>query len=199
MLLSVMGSYGVAKEASGGATGQGATGQGVTSAGTTGQGDAGQGIGTEGISGVGISGSGQQGISGEAGPGQGFDSPGPAGAVNRGLGNESSSGQRVGSSQGKPQEYMPPGKLNVNMASSDELVTVPGINRPLADNIIAYRESNGPFDSVDELMNVQGVDQERLDKSRPFLKVQGASSFEYDLEVSPPRPNPFPRYATEAE
>ncbi len=195
MLASVMGSYGVAKAACGGATGQG-----VSSAGAAGQGTAGQGgVGTEGISGVGISGSGQQGISGEAAPGQGFGSPGPAGAVNRGLGNENNSGQRVGSTEGKPQEYMSPGRLNVNRASADELVTVPGIDRALAENIVDYRQSNGPFDSVDELMNVQGEDQERLDKSKPFLKVQGASSYEYDLEVKPPRPNPFPRYSTEAE
>ena len=178
MLISVTGAYGAGKAACGGTTGEG-----VSSAGATGQG----------VSGVGIEGHSATGTGSEAGGGLSSE------GVTGGSGNRSSAGVRVGSSMGRPQEYMVPGRLNVNLASSDELLTVPGIDRSLANQIVEYRLSNGPLDSVDELIRVQGADEEKLDKARPFLKVQGPSNFQYDLVTRPPRPNPFPRYSTESQ
>lgn len=47
--------------------------------------------------------------------------------------------------------------LDLNRASADELVTLPGIGPALAERIIAYREANGPFPSVESLDAVSGV------------------------------------------
>lgn len=100
---------------------------------------------------------------------------------------------------GKPQEYKPAGQVNINTAAASELILVPGIDRSLANQIVEYRQSNGPFDSVDELISVQGADKEKLDKAKPFLKIQGASNLPPDLQVTPPKPNPFPQYSTESQ
>jgi competence ComEA-like helix-hairpin-helix protein len=48
-------------------------------------------------------------------------------------------------------------KINVNTATSAELMTLDGIGEALAKRIIAYREANGPFQTLDGLVSVQGI------------------------------------------
>jgi comEA protein len=49
------------------------------------------------------------------------------------------------------------GLVNVNTAGNAELETLPGIGKVLAQRIVDHRTANGPFTSVDELLNVRGV------------------------------------------
>ena len=46
-----------------------------------------------------------------------------------------------------------------------------GVGEVLAERIIRYREENGPFTSVEDLMNVQGVGEKRLAEWMPYLTV----------------------------
>lgn len=62
-------------------------------------------------------------------------------------------------------------KINVNTATLAELVTINGIGTSLATRIIAYRESVGAFQSVDELLKVRGIGQGTLDKIRNAVTV----------------------------
>lgn len=63
-------------------------------------------------------------------------------------------------------------KVNINTASRDVLMSeIKGVGEKRADAIIAYREQNGPFKSVDELLNVTGVGQSILDDNRDNLTV----------------------------
>jgi len=47
--------------------------------------------------------------------------------------------------------------LDLNTATVEELMALPGIGEELAARIVAYRESIGRFESVEELMNVPGI------------------------------------------
>jgi len=61
--------------------------------------------------------------------------------------------------------------ININTADSAALETLPGIGPALAGRIIAYREENGPFGTVDDLLNVKGIGEVTLDKLRPLISV----------------------------
>lgn len=89
------------------------------------------------------------------------------------------------------------GRVNINTATKSELILVPGINRSLADNIIQYRNSNGPFNTVDDLADVQGMDQKTIDEIRSYTKVRGQTDIQPDL-IRSQQSTPFPDNAPEA-
>ncbi len=55
------------------------------------------------------------------------------------------------------------GKVNINTAGATELETLAGIGPSTAQAIIAFRTENGPFRSIEEIMNVAGIKQTRFD------------------------------------
>lgn len=63
-------------------------------------------------------------------------------------------------------------KININTAGADELETLPGIGAVYAGRIISYREEHGPFKSLEELVKVKGIGKKRLDKLKPFIKLE---------------------------
>jgi competence ComEA-like helix-hairpin-helix protein len=54
------------------------------------------------------------------------------------------------------------GAININTASTDELTQLPGVGRRAAERIVAHREANGPFVSLDELSAIEGFHGERI-------------------------------------
>jgi comEA protein len=62
--------------------------------------------------------------------------------------------------------------IDINAATAEQLQRVPGIGETLARRIIEFREEHGPFEKVDDLLNVQGIGTTSLDKMRPFLTVK---------------------------
>lgn len=62
-------------------------------------------------------------------------------------------------------------KININTADIDTLCTLPGIGESKAADIIAYREKNGSFKSVEELMKVSGIKESLLEKIADKIKV----------------------------
>ncbi|MDO5645042.1 MAG: ComEA family DNA-binding protein [Dermabacter sp.] len=63
------------------------------------------------------------------------------------------------------------GLINVNTASSTDLQELPGIGPAIAERIIAHREANGPFSSVEALTDVSGIGQATLGKFRDRITV----------------------------
>jgi competence protein ComEA len=64
--------------------------------------------------------------------------------------------------------------VNVNTASAADFEALPGIGPKLAARIIDYRQKNGPFKKLEELMNVQGLGEKNFLKLKPQLTL-GAS------------------------
>lgn len=63
------------------------------------------------------------------------------------------------------------GKVHLNAASREELMTLTGIGEKKADAIIRYRESNGGFQSVDELMQVEGIKEGTYNKIKDSIVI----------------------------
>ena len=64
------------------------------------------------------------------------------------------------------------GTVNINTADKDTLVTmIKGIGERKAEAIIADREKNGPFMTIDELSRVKGIGQSTVDDNREVLSV----------------------------
>lgn len=63
------------------------------------------------------------------------------------------------------------GKVNINTADMSELQSVPGIGPATAQKIIEYREHNGKFKSVEDILNVSGIGDKTLENMRPYITV----------------------------
>ena len=61
--------------------------------------------------------------------------------------------------------------ININLATVDELTTLPGIGESKAKNIITYREENGYFKTIDELKNVSGIGDATFEQLKNYITV----------------------------
>ncbi|WP_019613760.1 ComEA family DNA-binding protein [Psychromonas ossibalaenae] len=62
-------------------------------------------------------------------------------------------------------------KININSANAEQLSVVNGIGNKKAQAIVDYRENNGNFLNIDELINVKGIGQSTLKKITPFVTL----------------------------
>ncbi|MEZ4472517.1 MAG: helix-hairpin-helix domain-containing protein [bacterium] len=72
------------------------------------------------------------------------------------------------------EEALPVVLLNVNTATAEELIALPGIGKVTAGRIIDYRTKNGPFQSVEDLRKVSGIGAKTMDRLRPLVTVRSA-------------------------
>jgi len=61
--------------------------------------------------------------------------------------------------------------LDLNHATASDLEALPGIGPVLAQRIIDYRQSRGPFKNVDDLENVSGIGPKKLAQIKPYLII----------------------------
>ena len=65
------------------------------------------------------------------------------------------------------------GKMDINTATVADLVLLPGIGDTLANRIVEYRESHGPFKTIDELIDVSGIGPAKLAAITEYITVGG--------------------------
>lgn len=87
---------------------------------------------------------------------------GSSGGSGRGAGDTGSKG-RAGSAA--------PAVVDLNAASESELEALPGVGPATAAAILAYRDQHGRFTSVDDLLEVRGIGDAKLDQLRPLVRV----------------------------
>ena len=68
-------------------------------------------------------------------------------------------------------EPVPKGPLDLNRATIEQLVLLPGIGPTLAGRILAWRESRGPFKTVEDLKEVAGIGEKTLERLRGLVTV----------------------------
>ncbi len=69
----------------------------------------------------------------------------------------------------RSRDTPPATQVDINSADAETLATIPGIGDGLAERIVEFRRVNGPFASVDELLDVAGITEHRLDAMIPFV------------------------------
>jgi len=79
----------------------------------------------------------------------------------------------LASAQEKPTKASAPAvaTVNLNTANTTQLATLPGIGPKAAQRIVEYRQKNGGFKKIEELMNVRGIGEKSFLKLKPLISV----------------------------
>ena len=69
------------------------------------------------------------------------------------------------------QQESSTGKININYATSLELQEIPGVGPSIAQKIIEYREANGRFKSIEDIMNISGIGEKTFQSLKDYITV----------------------------
>lgn len=93
--------------------------------------------------------------------------PGEPAVASGDAGSGGGSGSGAGAGGGSGEQ----GLININTASAQELEGLPGIGPSLSNSIVEWRDANGQFSSVDDLLDVSGIGNGKLEQLRDFATV----------------------------
>ncbi len=89
------------------------------------------------------------------------------------LGEENSWKDSGSTGTGNPEkEYQDFALVNINTAGEELLCTLPGVGESKAKSIMAYREKNGPYQKIEDIMNVEGIKDGLFNKIKDSITVQ---------------------------
>ena len=63
------------------------------------------------------------------------------------------------------------GRIDLNSATFEKLMLLPGIGETLAQRIITYRETVGPFRQTEDLLNVEGIGRDSLSEIQNYIRI----------------------------
>jgi competence ComEA-like helix-hairpin-helix protein len=75
--------------------------------------------------------------------------------------------------------------IDINTATAEDLATLPGLSATVAQNIVSFRNANGPFSAVDDLLKVEGMDQDKLNRIRDMLAIDINTATAEELATLP--------------
>jgi competence protein ComEA len=68
----------------------------------------------------------------------------------------------------------PKSRLDLNRASAEDLQRLPGIGEVLAKRVVEARTSKGSFTAIEELLEVKGIGEKKLERLRPLITVNAS-------------------------
>jgi competence protein ComEA len=68
---------------------------------------------------------------------------------------------------------VPASPVNLNTATQAQLESLPGIGAKAAQRILEFRQKNGGFKKIEDLMNVKGIGEKNFLKLKPYISVSG--------------------------
>jgi competence protein ComEA len=66
---------------------------------------------------------------------------------------------------------VPTSPINLNTATEAQLASLPGIGAKAAQRILEFRQKNGGFKKIEDLMNVKGIGEKNFLKLKPYITV----------------------------
>ncbi len=75
------------------------------------------------------------------------------------------------------------GRVNINTASAEQLMLLPRIGPAVAGRIIEFREQNGSFKQVADLMLVKGIGEKTFTLIEPYAAISGETSLKEKVRV----------------
>ena len=73
--------------------------------------------------------------------------------------------------QNKPTDLLAKG-LNINTATKEQLIDLPGVGESTADKIIIYREEKNGFKKIEDLMKVKGIGKKKFEKIKEYITTE---------------------------
>jgi len=67
--------------------------------------------------------------------------------------------------------YNQASKININTASEEDLIKIPGIGPEFASRIIEYRQTQGPFSDIEDLKKVKGIGEKKFEAIKEFITL----------------------------
>ncbi len=64
------------------------------------------------------------------------------------------------------------GKIDINTATEQQLMLLPGVGESTAKKIIEYRTQNNGFTAIEDLMNVSGIGEKKFEQMKPYIKAE---------------------------
>ncbi len=81
-----------------------------------------------------------------------------------------------------------PGTVNLNTAGAEQLALLPRVGETVAARIVAFRDANGPFKAVEELMFVEGIGERTFELMRPHVALSGETTLAEKVRVASAEP-----------
>ena len=64
------------------------------------------------------------------------------------------------------------GKIDINTATEQQLMLLPGIGETTAKRIIEYRTEHNGFSTIEDIMHVSGIGEKKFEQMKPYIKVE---------------------------
>jgi competence protein ComEA len=77
----------------------------------------------------------------------------------------------VGAQEPRPTSASATAMVNLNTATAAQLEALPGIGKATAERIVEYRQKNGGFKKIEDLMNVRGIGEKSFLNLKPLITV----------------------------